>query len=156
MLTGADWPLFDTATGIYERVKKCGYKRIPQVCSRLEGGMQQVGAIGIQHRSSWIERCGGCISRENMVFTVHWVRRGWKTFVYHMYHSMATPSFSTTPYDTLWHHTTSYGTLCDTPREVACDRDHSGASLYIGRHVLNTCVSFGTLMFWRVYQPRSA
>ena len=29
--------------------------------------MQQVGAIGIQPRSSWIERCGGCISRENIV-----------------------------------------------------------------------------------------
>ena len=76
--------------------------------------MQQVGAIGIQPRSSWIERCGGCISRENMVFTVHWVRRGWKKYVYHMYHSIVTPSFPrhlTTPCGTPRHPTAP----CVTP-----------------------------------------
>ena len=75
--------------------------------------MQQVGATGIQPRSSWIERRGGCISRGNIVFNVHWVRRGWKKDVYHMYHSIAVPSFPrhlVTPHDTLRHLMTPYTT----------------------------------------------
>ena len=45
LLTGADWPLFDAATGIYERVKKCGYKRIPQDSLVSEARLLQLALL---------------------------------------------------------------------------------------------------------------
>ena len=45
LLTGADWPLFDAATGIYERVKKCGYQRIPQDSLVSEARLLQLAML---------------------------------------------------------------------------------------------------------------